>query len=115
MTGALFVDDRPATGAVISLHPVSPLRFAYQTPRTLVAADGSFELGELDSRGVAEGDYALTCEWRGVAASAGGDNLLPLRFARPDATPVRVRLTGQPVRLPVIRINGDGQLRFDAA
>lgn len=108
VAGAIFVDGRPAAGAVVSLHPVGPLRFAYQTPRTLVAADGSFVLNELDSHGVAEGDYALTCEWRGGSSPASGDNRLPVRFARPDATPVRVRLARQPVRLPIIHINCDG-------
>ena len=62
--GQLFVDDRPAAGAIIELNPVGATRDAAR-PFGHVDAAGAFTLSTFASNdGAPPGEYTVTIQWR---------------------------------------------------
>ncbi|BBO34379.1 hypothetical protein [Lacipirellula parvula] len=99
VAGSILIDGAPAEGAVVSLHPVAPLRWAYVAPRTTVRADGTFEINTTRiTEGADASLYALTIESPRV----------PARYRRPDASPLQLRVADGPYQLPPINIGADG-------
>lgn len=97
VSGSICIDGVPAEGAVVSLHPVAPPRWAYVAPRTRVRADGMFEINTTRIKEGAEASlYALTIESPRV----------PARYRRPDASPLQLRVADAPYKLPPINVSG---------
>ncbi|HEV3022702.1 MAG TPA: hypothetical protein VGX76_09540 [Pirellulales bacterium] len=95
--GKLLVNDAPAPGALVVLHPLNEQALS-ERPRGSVADDGSFELTTYDGKdGAPAGEYSVTVEWR-VPVDQGngpvpGPNQLPQQYARPATSDLRATVT----------------------
>jgi hypothetical protein len=104
--GRLLVDNGPAAGAMLVLHPVN----AGQTERPFakVGPDGSFEVTTYDgSDGAPAGEYVVTAEWRISAdreAPGPWPNVLQAKLGDPRQTDLRVTVNPAPNDLPPITI-----------
>ena len=104
--GRLLVDNGPAPGAMLVLHPVN----ASQTERPFakVGPDGSFEVTTYDGNdGAPAGEYVVTAEWRTSAdreAPGPWPNVLQARLGDPKQTDLRVTINPAPNDLPPITI-----------
>jgi hypothetical protein len=64
VSGSVFVGGIPATGAVVTFHPVDPQGPNKLRPRAVVRADGTFQLTTYTTGdGAAVGEYAVTLSW----------------------------------------------------
>ncbi len=93
--GQLFVDKKPAVGAVVWLHSVELLNSganpatlaAEPRPCGIVQADGSFVVSTYDpGDGAPIGRYRLAIFWTKNTGpgDSGGANLLPARYQNPN-------------------------------
>lgn len=93
--GKLLVDNQPAPGALIVLHPVNA---AAQSERPFGKAnsDGTFELTTYEGQdGAPAGEYIVTAEWQfSVDKEAPGPwpNALPPQFADPKRSELKVTI-----------------------
>lgn len=104
LKGQLLVGGQPAAGAEIRLHDLAQdgnyRAVAWASPH----ADGSFEVfSRLSQRGVRPGRYAVTVTWRAPVISGEdylpGRNVVPLRYASPSETPLKVQVDPEKNRL----------------
>lgn len=106
--GKLLVSDQPAPGAMVVFHPAGG-SYDAERPFAHVGPDGSFSLTTYQaSDGAPEGEYLVTVEWYASAdrnAPAPWPNVLPLKYARPESSDVRVRVTQGPNELQPIVIS----------
>lgn len=99
VSGSISINGVPTEDAVVSLHPVAPLRWAYVAPRCRVRKDGTFEINTTRIKEGADASlYALTIESPRV----------PARYRRPDASPLQLRVADGPYQLPPINIGAGG-------
>jgi hypothetical protein len=86
--GQVFVEKKPAKGALVWLHPVTPPEGkAPPRPHARVEADGSFRMGTYTTGdGVPPGKYRVTISWTEEVKSGDmdGKNLLPDRYQSPE-------------------------------
>lgn len=114
--GSLFVNDKPAVGAVVMFHPL-PLgegRFEMVRSRATVGEDGTFKLSTYRTNdGAPEGEYAVTVYWPGKRATKPknddeGTDLPPdqlgLRFNEPAKTTLKATVKGPETKLEPFRI-----------
>lgn len=93
--GKLLVDNQPAPGAMIVLHPVNA---AAQSERPFGKAnpDGTFELTTYEGQdGAPAGEYIVTAEWQfSTDKDAPGPwpNALPPQFADPKRSELKVTI-----------------------
>jgi hypothetical protein len=82
--GSVFVDKKPAHGAVVWLHPVTPSEGKVPPrPHARVGPDGSFRLGTVKvGDGAAPGKYRVTIMWNEDVKSGdvAGKSLLPAHY-----------------------------------
>jgi len=102
--GQVFLDKRPAHGAIVWFHPVDPVEPGAPRPRGMVNADGDFSLGtHKTGDGVPPGKYRVSIYWRAPVKSGdeSGDPLIPERYSDPlqSGLPV-VEVQHDPVTLP---------------
>jgi hypothetical protein len=109
LTGTLVFEGKPAAGAAIVLHPQDPSLSA--RPRAIVDPDGSFAVTTYaPSDGAPAGKYKVTIEWRrpiaGQESGEGNDappaNVLPVKYASPKTTPVRIKVVEGDNEFPAI-------------
>jgi len=97
--GKLLVDNQPAPGAMIVLHPVNA---AAQSERPFGKAnsDGTFELTTYEGQdGAPAGEYVVTAEWQFSAdkdAPGPWPNALPPQFADPKRSELKVTIAPGP-------------------
>lgn len=107
VTGHVHVNGEPAEGAQVFLHPQG-----HQLPENLgsigtVKADGQFAVGTYEAAdGVPPGEYVATVQWLKVVGSeksgAGrGPNVLPVKYSRPETSPLKVSVKDGPTTLPI--------------
>lgn len=93
--GKLLIDEQPAPGALLVLHPVGGAYDA-ERPRATVAADGSFTLSTYEAGdGAPAGEYVVTAQWHVSAnkdAPGPWPNVLPAKYARPESSDLRVQI-----------------------
>lgn len=113
VTGHVHVNGEPAEGAQVFLHPQGHQLPDRLGPVGTVKADGQFSIGTYEANdGVPPGEYIATVQWLKVVSSdkvgAGrGPNVLPLEYARPEKSPLRVSVKDGPTTLPIdITIKG---------
>lgn len=71
LSGGVFVNGKPAVGALITFHPTDKPDWKALRPFALVGADGTFKAGTYDPEdGVPAGTYRVTVVWAPV--STGG-------------------------------------------
>ena len=105
--GKLLVNDQPAPGAMLVLHPVGG-DYDAEHPTATVGADGSFQLTTYVGRdGAPVGEYVVTAHWHLSAdkqAPGPWPNVLPDKYARPESSDLRVRIAAGPNDLQPIVI-----------
>lgn len=105
--GKLLINDQPAPGAMLVLHPVGGAYDA-EHPSATAAPDGSFSLSTYDGHdGAPAGEYVVTAQWyvsANKAAPGPWPNVLPAKYARPESSDLRVQITAGPNDLPAIVI-----------
>jgi hypothetical protein len=91
--GKLFVDGKPMADARIVLASLDPRAKSLRAD-ALTEADGTFTLSTYTANdGVPVGEYAVTVAARKAGDGAKpGPNLLPVRYSRPETTPLRFRV-----------------------
>lgn len=108
-TGRLTINEQPAAGALISLHPVDGQDFDARgsRPWATVQADGSFALstyGEAD--GAPVGEYAVSVIWAEDPNAVDPGDRLGGRFANPRQSQWRVQIGEGPNTLEPYEIKG---------
>jgi hypothetical protein len=106
--GKLLVNDQPAAGAMVVLHPLNAPQLT-ERPRANVAPDGTFELTTYDGKdGAPAGEYAVTVEWRWPVDRGNGPvpgpNQLPPDYSLPGKSGLQVRVAEGPNELQPITI-----------
>lgn len=104
--GEVFVDGKPAEGAVIAFHPTERTEWKSATSRGIVNRDGAYSLTTyVANDGAPEGEYVITVYWpeRLINPDGEGDSLpadkLQHRFARSGKSNLRAMLGREPVTL----------------
>lgn len=72
VAGSLFVNGKPAAGAVVVLHPVGDDRLSATQPAGHVGPDGRFQLSSTNRMGAPPGEYVVTVSWFAPAAMKKG-------------------------------------------
>lgn len=94
--GKLLVDQQPAPGALVILHPMDGAAQA-ERPFGKVGPDGTFELTTYQgSDGAPPGDYVVTTEWQlSPYPDAPGPwpNVLPPQFSDPRQSGLKVTIS----------------------
>lgn len=94
--GKLLVDQQPAPGALVILHPADGAAQA-ERPFGKVGPDGSFELTTYEGRdGAPAGDYVVTTEWQlSPYQDAPGPwpNVLPPQYSDPRRSDLKVTIS----------------------
>jgi hypothetical protein len=110
--GQLFVDKKPATGAIVWLHNIElvggaadPVARANEPrPRGIVQEDGSFEVSTYGTGdGAPVGRYRLAIFWTKNSGPGddGGINLLPARYQNPKNSDLPIiEIKSEPNVLP---------------
>jgi hypothetical protein len=114
-SGTVSIDGQAPAGAFIVLHPKADYQRAPDgelvRPHGLVRGDGTFDLTSYHSNdGAPRGEYIVTLELRKIVKYSGGDagpgpNLIPAKFAKPNTSPVIVRIEAGTNRLPPISLS----------
>lgn len=109
--GEFLFDSQPAADAVVVLYPVDRAggQSSFFRPRGVVRADGRFRLSTYSTDdGAPAGEYAVTVTWRPHIIDGDdyrpGPNVLPERYARPETTPLRVKIGPGTNELPPLLI-----------
>ncbi len=110
--GRVTLDGLPLGGAYVVLHPKDAATKGVKDvaqAHARSAPDGSFTLTTFATDdGAPAGEYAVTVVLNPVvkqgADYAAGPNVLPPKFARPETTPVKVRIDTADNELPPIQL-----------
>jgi hypothetical protein len=111
--GTLFVDDKPAHGAVVWFFPLDVAEVDVKNPAAdprpsgIVQADGTFELNTFGSKdGAPAGRYRIGVSWTKTLPGDNEEQLLPSSFMDPDKAglPV-VEVRSAPNLLPPFSIS----------
>jgi hypothetical protein len=115
VNGHLSVKGQPPSGAFVVLHPKNGTATAPNgevvRPRAVVNPDGSFAFGSYDSSdGAPSGEYSVTVEWRRIVKSPEGSpvlgpNVVPPKYARPESSPLLIRVAEKSNELDPITLN----------
>ena len=115
VTGHLSVNGQAPSGAFVVLHPKSGTATAPNGeavhPRAVVKPDGSFVVGTYGADdGAPSGEYSLTVEWRKIVRSSDGSpvlgpNVVPAKYARPQSSPVSIKIAEKSNELNPIKVN----------
>ncbi|MCL4207686.1 MAG: hypothetical protein KJ000_34820 [Pirellulaceae bacterium] len=111
VSGQMFVQSRPAEGALVVLHPLGDLAngdWSLGYPRGSVSADGSFRISTYRSDdGAPEGQYRVLVSWTQQAeGSETGDpedetpDLLQERYCDPERSTLEATVNGPSTELP---------------
>jgi hypothetical protein len=100
--GKLLVNDQPAPGAMLVLHPVGG-SYDAERPVATVGPDGTFELTTYVGKdGAPAGEYIVTAQWHLSSdkdAPGPWPNVLPAKYAKPDSSDLRVLVAEGPNEL----------------
>lgn len=102
VTGKLLCQGKPASRAILILHPVDDREARPLRPAANVAADGSFHVSTyVKDDGAPPGEYAVTVTWPMAAENAPpedneGPDWLQGRCNDPKTSPWRIRVEKQP-------------------
>jgi hypothetical protein len=105
--GAVFFEGKPAAGAVVVLHPLSPQPAGTPLPHAQVAADGSFVLTTyVTGDGAPAGDHAVAITWKQKTeyAEQEGPDLIPSYFGDPKRSGLKATVRAEVNDLPPFRL-----------
>lgn len=110
VTGELFVNGKPAPGAIVSLHPVDGKDFDERGARPMgrVRDDGGFSLSTYTTGdGAPTGEYRVCVTWfEQTEDPAKAKDRLDLKYARAEDSTIVVRVGAGPTTLDALRIDG---------
>ena len=114
VSGHLIVNGQTPSGAFVVLHPKSGTGTAPNGevvhPRATVKPDGSFVVGTYGADdGAPSGEYSVTVEWRKIVRSSDGSpvlgpNVVPVKYARPQSSPVSIKIAEKSNELDPIKL-----------
>jgi hypothetical protein len=110
VAGKISYYGQAPAGARVVLHPVARSADSDIAPSGVVKGDGSFQISAYDvGDGAPPGEYVATVEWfRVIPSEEGGGgrgpNVLPVQYASPDSSPLRVTVKAEPTQLDPIEI-----------
>lgn len=105
--GTITFKGQPIPGALIALHPKSPVEGTPQ-PRANVTKEGALEVSTYDGGdGAPEGDYVLTVKWYKPIKSGqdivSGPNVIPAKYARQESSNLTISVKpGENVLQPIV-------------
>ena len=105
--GQVFVQGKPATGALVLFHPVNDPDTQTPRPHGQVDQDGAFVLSTYEARdGAPAGDYVVTIDWRQAipGRSGGGPSLLPPVYGTSKQSPLRATVKAESNNLTPFQI-----------
>jgi|WetSurMetagenome_2_1015567.scaffolds.fasta_scaffold125630_2 hypothetical protein len=108
--GQIAFRGKSPAGALVVLHPKTPVASHSLRPVGHVREDGTFSVTSYESDdGAPAGEYAVTVQWQSPVKKANGDfslspNVLPKQYSRPDTSPVLVHVAEGDNALPPIVI-----------
>ena len=120
VSGQVFVENKPAKGALITLVPMQApeevaksWKFGY--PRATVGADGKFQVSTYElGDGAPPGEYRLTIIWPVMEMVEGPDgelvegekpvfppqNRINTKYSEPGQTPLNIKVEEKPLEIP---------------
>ena len=105
--GKFLVNDQPASGAIVVLHPIGGVLDA-EHPVATVGPDGTFALTTYAGNdGAPAGEYVVTALWHvsaDKAAPGPWPNVIPQKYSKPESSDLRVQIAAGPNELPPIVI-----------
>jgi hypothetical protein len=110
VTGKISFQGQVPAGAQVVLHPVATSAESDVVPSATVKEDGTFAISAYDQGdGAPPGDYIATVEWfrlvsTGDGGGGRGPNVLPVQYASPVTSPIRVTVKPEATELPPIEI-----------
>lgn len=109
VSGRIVFQGTAPAGAQVVLHPVSRSDDRSVAPAGIVKDDGSFQISAYDEGdGAPPGDYVATVQWFRLVADEGGSgrgpNVLPVKYASPETSPVKVTVKSEATELEPIDI-----------
>jgi hypothetical protein len=109
VSGKVTFQGTAPAGAQVVLHPLTRSEETSVAPSGTVKEDGSFQISAYDQGdGAPPGDYVATVQWFRIVAEEGGSgrgpNVLPVKYASPETSPVKVTVKGEATQLEPIDI-----------
>lgn len=108
--GRLTINGQPATGAVVTLHPLGePVDVRRSNPWAVVQPDGAFALSTYQQGdGAPEGEYSVTVKWPADVTNiaAAMSDRLGGAYAAPQQSPWKVSVSPGENELPPLEIAG---------
>lgn len=107
--GSITFKGEPAFGAMVGLHPKTPLPAGVPNPRANVGKDGSFAISTYDSGdGAPEGEYILTVSWYKLLKEGNdvrsGPNVIPSKYTKPATSDIVVKVAAGENSIPAIQL-----------
>ena len=107
--GLVTLNGQPLPNAFVVLHPKGTSDSRALAARGQTDQHGQFKVTTYDAGdGAPAGEYAVTVEYHQLIGSGGslepGPNVLPPKYASPDATDLSVRVAEGPNTLPPIEL-----------
>jgi len=109
VSGKVTFQGTAPAGAQVVLHPVTRSDETSVAPSGTVKEDGSFQISAYDQGdGAPPGEYVATVQWFRLVAEEGGSgrgpNVLPVKYASPETSPVKVTVNSDATELQPIEI-----------
>lgn len=107
--GTITLKGEPTHGAILALHPKTPLPAGVPSPRANVGKDGSFAVSTYDSGdGAPEGEYVVTVTWykliKNGEDSKIGPNVIPPKYGDPNTSDLIVKIAAGENAIPAIQL-----------
>jgi hypothetical protein len=107
--GSITFKGEPTHGAMVGLHPKSPLPAGVPSPRANVGKDGTFAVSTYDSGdGAPEGEYVLTVVWYKLIKNGAdvktGPNVIPIKYSNPNTSDLVVKIAAGENSIPALTL-----------
>jgi hypothetical protein len=107
--GTITFKGQPMPGAIVGLHPKTPLGENVPTPRASVTKDGTFEVSTYrGGDGAPEGEYVLTVQWykpiKNGSDVVAGPNVIPPKYSRPETSDKIIKIAAGVNQLEPIKL-----------
>jgi hypothetical protein len=109
VSGKVTYQGKPPVGAQIVLHAKGNAESYGIAPVGVVKSDGSFAITAYEPEdGAPQGEYVATIQWFKTITNEGGTgagpNVLPVKYASAQTSPIKVNVNGGPTQIPPIAI-----------
>lgn len=108
VSGQVLVKGKPAEGALVVLHPVSPAEPNAPRPIGTTDADGKFQLTTYETGdGAPAGSYKATVRWPPKKKGPGDDgpDRLGNRYSNPETSKLTVAVEAKPTAIEPFQVD----------